>query len=59
LPDAAIHIDKPVGDDLGRLSVGALTDVELPGFMVNISGYPFDKGAGGATMVGKKSYHAS
>jgi glutamyl endopeptidase len=43
---AAIHIDKPVGDDLGWFSVGALTDAELPGYMVNISGYPFDKGAG-------------
>jgi len=43
---AAIHLDEPVGDELGWFGVGSLPANALTGFMVNISGYPADRGNG-------------
>jgi glutamyl endopeptidase len=43
---AAIHLDKATGEQLGWFAVGALTDDELTGYMVNISGYPAEPGGG-------------
>lgn len=41
-----IHLDEPIGDRLGWFSLGALAADELEGYLVNISGYPGDRGAG-------------
>lgn len=39
-----IHLEEDVGDKLGWFSVASLPDEELVGYMVNVSGYPGDKG---------------
>jgi V8-like Glu-specific endopeptidase len=41
-----IHLDDPLGDEVGWFSVGALSPEELEGFLVNVSGYPGDRGGG-------------
>jgi glutamyl endopeptidase len=41
-----IHLDEPVGDGVGWFAVGALSAEQLEGFLVNVSGYPGDRGAG-------------
>lgn len=41
-----IHLDEPLGKKLGWFSVGALAADELKSFLVNVSGYPADRGAG-------------
>jgi len=43
---AAIHLDEPVGDELGWFGVSSMPTSALTGFMVNISGYPADRGNG-------------
>lgn len=47
-----IHLDEPLGDEVGWFAVGALPADRLVGFLVNISGYPGDRGAGA------EQYHA-
>lgn len=42
----AIHLDQPIGTELGWFGVGALPPNELTDYMVNISGYPADRGNG-------------
>jgi V8-like Glu-specific endopeptidase len=42
----AIHLDEPIGDLVGWFGVAALSTSELPGFFVNISGYPSVPGFG-------------
>lgn len=42
----AIHLDKPIGNALGWFGIEVLTENELANFLVNISGYPGDRGAG-------------
>lgn len=39
-----IHLDQPIGDQLGWFAVASLPDKELENFQVNVSGYPGDKG---------------
>jgi glutamyl endopeptidase len=39
-----IHLDQPIGDQLGWFAVASLPDNELEGYQVNVSGYPGDKG---------------
>lgn len=39
-----IHLDKPVDKRIGWFSVASLPDKKLKGYMVNVSGYPGDKG---------------
>jgi len=41
-----IHLDDPLGDEVGWFGVGALAPEELEGFLVNVSGYPGDRGGG-------------
>jgi V8-like Glu-specific endopeptidase len=41
-----IHLDQPIGDTLGWFAVGALSPEELEGYLVNVSGYPLDRGRG-------------
>lgn len=41
-----IHLDQPLGETVGWFAVGALPAEELPGYLVNISGYPGDRGGG-------------
>jgi glutamyl endopeptidase len=41
-----IHLDDPLGDEVGWFGVGALAPDELEGFLVNVSGYPGDRGGG-------------
>lgn len=41
-----IHLDEPLGNEVGWFGVGALAPEELEGFLVNVSGYPGDRGAG-------------
>lgn len=41
-----IHLDEPLGDLTGWFGFAALTPDELQGFLVNISGYPSDRGGG-------------
>ena len=47
-----IHLDKPLGETVGWFSVGALPPDRLESFLVNVSGYPGDRGAG------NEQYHA-
>lgn len=42
----AIHLDTPLGDDLGWFAVGALPPAELLDALVNVSGYPLRPGGG-------------
>jgi glutamyl endopeptidase len=41
-----IHLDEPLGDTVGWFAIGSLGPSELKGHMVNISGYPGDRGRG-------------
>ena len=41
---AAIHLDDPLGDELGWFGVASLPEDELLDSFVNVSGYPGDKG---------------
>jgi glutamyl endopeptidase len=43
---AAIHLARPLGEEHGWFAVGALTDEELKGYLVNVSGYPAEPGGG-------------
>lgn len=42
----AIHLDEPVGDTTGWFGIGALPADELAEHMINVSGYPGDRGNG-------------
>ena len=41
-----IHLQDPIGERLGWFAVGAIVPDELEGYMVNVSGYPGDRGRG-------------
>jgi V8-like Glu-specific endopeptidase len=41
-----IHLDEPLGNEVGWFGVGALSPDELEGYLVNVSGYPGDRGGG-------------
>jgi V8-like Glu-specific endopeptidase len=41
-----IHLEESKGEDVGWFALGALTPEELTDFLVNISGYPADRGGG-------------
>lgn len=41
-----IHLEEPVGEITGWFSIGALPGRELVEHMINVSGYPGDRGAG-------------
>lgn len=41
-----IHLDEPIGERLGWFSLGALPPNQLQGYLVNVSGYPADRGEG-------------
>lgn len=41
-----IHLDEPVGDEVGYFKIASLTDQDLEGALLNISGYPGDRGDG-------------
>jgi V8-like Glu-specific endopeptidase len=41
-----IHLDDPLGAEVGWFAVGALSPEALEGFLVNVSGYPGDRGGG-------------
>lgn len=41
-----IHLDVDAGTKVGWFSVGALPPADLEGYLVNVSGYPADRGAG-------------
>jgi glutamyl endopeptidase len=43
---AAIHLSQPLGEEHGWFAVGSLTDDELRGYFVNVSGYPAQPGGG-------------
>ncbi len=43
---AAIHLSAPIGDTVGWFQVGSFTDDQLVSYMVNVSGYPADRGDG-------------
>jgi V8-like Glu-specific endopeptidase len=43
---AAIHLREPIGDRVGWFQVASLTDDQLRDYMVNVSGYPADRGVG-------------
>jgi V8-like Glu-specific endopeptidase len=43
---AAIHLSRSLGDELGWFQVASLTDDQLRNYMVNVSGYPGDRGHG-------------
>lgn len=47
-----IHLTEPLGDKVGWFAVGALPADRLESYLVNISGYPADRGAG------TEQYHA-
>jgi glutamyl endopeptidase len=48
-----IHLDEPLGDEVGWFAVAAMDPEELVGYLVNVSGYPADRGGG------NEQYHAS
>jgi len=41
-----IHLDQPLGERLGWFALGALPPKDLEGYLVNVSGYPVDRGGG-------------
>jgi V8-like Glu-specific endopeptidase len=41
-----IHLDEPKGEEVGWFAVGSLPPDELESYLVNVSGYPADRGAG-------------
>lgn len=41
-----IHLDEPLGEQVGWFAFGSLPPAQLEGHMVNISGYPGDRGNG-------------
>jgi V8-like Glu-specific endopeptidase len=41
-----VHLDQPIGERLGWFAIGALPPNELEGCLVNVSGYPVDRGEG-------------
>lgn len=41
-----IHLDEPKGDEVGWFAVGVLPAEELQHYLVNVSGYPGDRGDG-------------
>ena len=41
-----IHLGEPLGDEVGWFAIGSLGPSELKSHMVNISGYPSDRGRG-------------
>lgn len=43
---AAIHLDEPKGDNTGWFGTASFPDAELKDFMVNVAGYPGDRGNG-------------
>lgn len=47
-----IHLAEPLGEVVGWFGVGALSPERLESFLVNVSGYPADRGAG------VEQYHA-
>ena len=47
-----IHLDEPKGDEVGWFALGALTPDELAGYLVNVSGYPADRGQGNQQFHG-------
>ena len=46
-----IHLSEPLGEGVGWFAVGALSPAELEGYLVNVSGYPGDRG------MGTEQYH--
>lgn len=48
-----IHLDQPLGEQVGWFGVGALPPDRLEGFLVNVSGYPADRGRGSEQFHGK------
>jgi glutamyl endopeptidase len=48
-----IHLDQPLGEKVGWFAIGVLPADELTGYLVNISGYPADRGQG------NEQYHAA
>lgn len=41
-----IHLEEAIGDTVGWFAIGALPDAELSSFLINVSGYPGDRGNG-------------
>lgn len=41
-----IHLASPIGNDLGWFGIEVLSESELANYMVNVSGYPADRGQG-------------
>lgn len=41
-----IHLDEPLGDKVGWFTLAAFPTEELESFLVNVSGYPADRGRG-------------
>lgn len=41
-----IHLDQPLGDTVGYFKIASLSDKDLEGALLNISGYPGDRGDG-------------
>jgi glutamyl endopeptidase len=48
-----IHLDESKGDEVGWFGLASLSEDELNGYRVNVSGYPGDRGAG------FEQYHAA
>jgi V8-like Glu-specific endopeptidase len=46
-----IHLSEPLGERVGWFAVGTLSPAELEGYLVNVSGYPGDRG------MGAEQYH--
>jgi hypothetical protein len=48
-----IHLDEPLGLQVGWFAVAALPSERLESFLVNVSGYPEDRGGGAEQYLGR------
>lgn len=48
-----VHLDEPLGNEVGWFAVAALPPERLASFLVNVSGYPADRGAGAEQYHGR------
>lgn len=48
-----IHLDQPLGNEVGWFAVVALPPERLESFLVNVSGYPADRGGGAEQYHGR------
>jgi glutamyl endopeptidase len=51
-----IRLDEPLGDEVGWFAVAAMDPEGLVGYLVNVSGYPADRGSGNEVLEQLKEW---